>query len=178
MVFCPNCGAQVEGRFCAKCGTAVSQPAPGAGAGASYGAGPTTPPGGAPNAAYTTSAPPAATGGMTDNVAGLLCYVLTFITGAIFLAIEPYNRNPFVRFHAWQAIFFGLSWFVIGFVISIVISILAHIIGAFALLGLFISPVFALAMLCVWLFLMYKAYNREMYMLPVIGPLAAKQANS
>lgn len=173
MVFCPNCGAQVEGRFCAKCGTAVAQPAPGAGPTYAAGTAGAPPP---PNA-YATGAT-ATAGGMTDNVAATLCYVLTFITGGIFLLIEPYNKNRFVRFHAFQAIFFGLAWFVINIVLSIVLNILVHIIGAFALIGLVVWPVLGLAMLGLWIFLMVKAYQGQKFMLPVIGPLAEKQANS
>ena len=44
--------------------------------------------------APATSAPST---GLTDNVAGLLAYV-TIIPAIIFLVIEPYNRNRFVRF--------------------------------------------------------------------------------
>jgi len=31
-------------------------------------------------------------------------------------------------------------------------------------------------MLGLWLFMMYKAYNNEKFVLPIIGPLAEKQA--
>jgi uncharacterized membrane protein len=41
-----------------------------------------------------------------------------------------------------------------------------------ALVGLLIS----LAIFAYWIFLMYKAYNNELYKIPFIGDLAAKQA--
>ena len=41
--------------------------------------------------------------GLAENVAGLLCYVLGWISGLIFILIEP--ENKFVRFHAIQSIF-------------------------------------------------------------------------
>ena len=45
--------------------------------------------------------------GLTENVAGLLCYILGWITGIIFLILEPDNK--FVRFHAIQSIIvFGI----------------------------------------------------------------------
>ena len=66
MAFCPNCGAAVDGRFCAKCGTAIP-------AGAEFTAFSTPPP----------SSPQAAAAGMTNNVAGALCYALGFITGIL-----------------------------------------------------------------------------------------------
>ena len=45
--------------------------------------------------------------GLSENVAGLLCYILGWITGLIFLLID---KRPFVRFHAAQSIvvFLGL----------------------------------------------------------------------
>jgi uncharacterized membrane protein len=44
---------------------------------------------------------------MEDNVAGALCYLVGFITGVLFLALEPYSKRPFVRFHAFQSILFA-----------------------------------------------------------------------
>lgn|SRR5699024_1358722 len=44
--------------------------------------------------------------GLEENIAGLLCYLFTFVSGIIFLLIE--KENKFVRFHAMQSlIFFG-----------------------------------------------------------------------
>src|SRR5579871_190517 len=90
MPFCPKCGSNVEGRFCAKCGSAVDAGAPAYGAGAPM---PPPPPGAVAGA------------GMQENVAAALCYALGFITGIIFLVLEPYNRNRNIKFHAWQSIF-------------------------------------------------------------------------
>jgi uncharacterized membrane protein len=150
MAFCANCGSAVEGKFCAKCGSSVGAtgPTPGAGGGA---------------AASQAS-------GMTDNVVGLLCYVLGIITGIIFLVVEPYNRNRFVRFHAWQSIFFGGAMFglyvaqmILGFILPFLVT---------SLLWTLIS----LGGLAVWILLMVKAYNNERFKLPVIGDLAEKQS--
>jgi hypothetical protein len=60
--------------------------------------------GGAPGGSLPPSGPPAAAGGMTDNVASALCYVLGLITGILFLVLSPYNQNKTVRFHAFQSI--------------------------------------------------------------------------
>ena len=37
------------------------------------------------------------------------------------------------------------------------------------------SPMLSLALFALWVMLMYKAYNKEMWVLPVVGPLAQKQ---
>ena len=157
MAFCPSCGAQAEGRFCPKCGAALA---------ADTGGG-TAP--GPPPASVQSS-------GMTDNMAAALCYVLTFLTGILFLVLEPYNKNKTIRFHAFQAIFFGVAIFLISIVGSIitVAFIAVPVIGA--LFGLLFHTVLWLAFLVVWLLLMYKAYNNEKFVLPIIGPLAEKQA--
>ena len=120
---------------------------------------------------------PAASSTMSRNVAGLLCYILGIITGVVFLVIEPYKNDKFVRFHAFQSIFFWLVCFVIWIVFAFVLAGLFIGMGGFTL-WLPILWLIRLAMLAVWVFLMYKAYNNEEYKLPIIGDLAAKQAGA
>jgi uncharacterized membrane protein len=148
MPFCANCGAQVNGAFCPACGT----PAPGS-----------APPGPGPGAP-----PPSGSAGLTENVASALCYF--FIPAIIFLAMAPYNQSRTIRFHAFQAIFLTAAWIAINFALGIV---------GIALSGLgfyYIGRLVSLGGLLLWLFLMYKAYNNEKVVLPVVGPLAEKQA--
>ena len=113
---------------------------------------------------------PASTGsGLADNVAGMLAYV-TIIPAIIFLVLEPYNKSRFVRFHAWQSIFFNIAWWILWFGLHIV----AHVpfLGFFTIL---IWPLVGLGGFIVWLILLLKANKGEMYKLPVIGDLAEKQ---
>ena len=115
---------------------------------------------------------PATTGGMTDNVAGMLAYV-TIIPAIIFLVIEPYNKSRFVRFHAFQCIFFHVAWFALW----IALSIVAHI-PVLGWLTILIWPLVGLAGLIIWIILLLKANQGQMYKLPVIGDMAEKQANA
>jgi len=159
MAFCSNCGSDVQGKFCAKCGTPVgpaqaAQPGP---AGDRY----TPPPGGAPGPA------PAASAGLEENVACALCYLLGVLTGVLFLVLEPYNKNKTVRFHAFQSIFLWLATVVVWIVLGIIVPFSLYFV---------IGTLFPLATLVLWVMLMYKAYNKERWVLPVIGPLAEKQA--
>src|SRR5437660_9697159 len=71
-----------------------------------------------PACAGRSAAAPAATTGMADNVAGMLAYV-TIIPAIIFLVMEPYNKNRFVRFHAFQCLFFCVALVVIHIGLSI-----------------------------------------------------------
>jgi uncharacterized membrane protein len=98
MAFCPNCGAAVEGRYCAKCGTAVDATAP-------------------PSA----TAPAAAAAGLSENTAAALCYLLGLITGIIFLILEPYNKNKLIRFHAFQSIFLHVAVLIVWVAIRAVL---------------------------------------------------------
>jgi len=163
MAFCRTCGAQLaDGAvFCSGCGT--SQTASGATA---TGAAPAPAPGAPPVAAP-----------MANNVAGLLCYIFGFITGIIFLVIEPYKNNKFVRFHAFQSIFFSVAVFAIYMIWGFVFTSLLFMTGMWSImLGLF--WIIRLACFAAWIFLMFKAYNNEQFKLPVIGDIAAKQAGA
>ena len=169
MVFCSNCGAEVQGRFCAKCGT----PAPAAAA--SSGPPPEPPP-----SAYTAplpppSAPPQAAG-LDENMACALCYLLGLLTGILFLVLEPYNKNRLIRFHAFQAIFLNVAWIAVYIALSIVSFVLLPIPFLGPMLMIVLHLAAGLGVFILWLMLMYKAYNRERWVLPVIGPLAEKQA--
>ena len=110
--------------------------------------------------------------GLSDNAAGGLAYV-TIIPAIIFLVIAPYNRNSYVRFHAWQSIFFTIACIVIDIAVGVVARM--PFIG---FMTLFIWPLLGLLFLIVWIILLIKAFNGERFKLPFIGDLAEKQANS
>ena len=168
MAFCSKCGAQLSAGsgFCAACGAPVSAQGGTASPGASAAPAPEPP---------VTAAP--ASVPMANNVAGMLCYILGIITGIIFLVIEPYKNNRFVRFHAFQSIFFWVACFAFWMIWSyVVLSVLftpgLGMWGLVSLVGLLVR----LGMFAAWIFLMYKAYNNQEFKLPIIGDLAAKQA--
>jgi uncharacterized membrane protein len=146
MAFCSTCGAQIPDgtTTCATCAGRAAT---------------------APSANATT-------GGMTDNVAGMLAYV-TIIPAIVFLVIEPYNKNRFIRFHAWQCIFFNIAWIVLW----IGLRIVAHI-PLLGWLTILIWPLVGLAGFIVWLILLLKANQGQMFKLPVIGDMADKQASA
>jgi uncharacterized membrane protein len=171
MPFCKNCGSPVDGQFCSKCGT---QMAPAGAASA-----PPPPPAQPYVQASAPAAQPApAVGvGLTDNVAGLLCYVLGFITGVLFLVLEPYNRNKFIRFHAFQSIFFNIAIIAVMIGLSIVGVALNSIPMMWAMMGL-LHLVVSLGGLAVWILLLIKAYQGQRFKLPIIGDMAEKQAGA
>jgi len=161
MAFCSACGTQMadNAAFCPHCGKAAGQ----AGAAGT----PSAPPP-APTGSYGTTSAPATP--MAENVAGMLAY-FTIIPAIIFLLIEPYNRNRFVRFHSFQCLFTAVALLVLHVVLSFfgyIIPVLMF--GVWGLLGL--------AELALWILLVIKAYQHEMFKLPIVGDLAEKQANA
>jgi uncharacterized membrane protein len=172
MAFCPSCGAQVEGRFCAKCGTQVGAGAPAGGAGG-YQQQQAPPPPPYQQPSYQQAAPGA--GGMTTEVASGLCYILGFITGILFLVMAPYSQNRAVRFHAFQSIFLHVGGIVLWILMGIFTAVLPNILK---LLMIPVSALLGLAIMGLWLFTMVKAFQGGRFVIPVIGPLAEKQANS
>jgi uncharacterized membrane protein len=117
--------------------------------------------------------PPPAQSGLSDNSAGGLAY-LTFIPALIFLIVEPYNRNPFIKFHAWQSILLTgayIAWFIVRMVLAMVLHFLWFI---WALIGLVVF----LGFFIVWLIAIIQAFNGKKFSIPVIGAIAEKQANS
>ena len=102
--------------------------------------------------------------GLDENVAGALAYALGWITGIAFLLAE--SENQFVRFHAVQStvVFGALSvmWFV-----GWSIPFLGWVVSVF-----FVTPLSAV----LWLLLMYKAYLRQRFKLPIAGDIAEQHA--
>lgn len=101
--------------------------------------------------------------GMQANVAGLLSYLLGFITGIIFFVIE--KDNKFVRFHAMQSMLaFGFL-----FVLQMILMFIPFI-------GWVLSPIVSIVGLILWIIMMIKAYQGEFFKLPIVGEIAEKQA--
>src|SRR5579864_6094183 len=99
----------------------------------------------------TPAARPAQTtaGGLTDNVAGMLAYV-TIVPAIIFLVMEPYNKSRFVRFHAFQNIFFHAAWIVLWIALMILSAVLAFIPILGHLLAFLMWMVLAFGGVIVW----------------------------
>jgi uncharacterized membrane protein len=117
-----------------------------------------------------TAAVSAQGGGMTDNVAGMLAYV-TIIPAIVFLLVAPYNKSKFVRFHSFQCIFLTLAWIALGIALSILASI--PVLGWLTVL---IWPIVGLAGLALWIILLIKANQGQMWKVPFVGDFAEKQA--
>jgi len=100
--------------------------------------------------------------GLEANVAGLLCYVLGWVSGLVFILIE--RESKFVRFHALQSIYvFGI------------LNIAGIILSWIPFAGWFLSSVIWILWVVLWIVLMIKAYQGTRYKLPWSGDLAEKR---
>jgi uncharacterized membrane protein len=161
MAFCANCGtALTEGAgFCGSCGKPAGEGSRAATSG--------------PQIVATSS--PMASAGLTSNAAAALAYILGLVTGIIFLVLEPYKRDRFVRFHAMQAILFCAVAIVFTFGMSVVWGILFSISASLIYVVMPLRLVVALGLFLFWLFVMYQASSQREYRIPIIGAIAAKQ---
>jgi uncharacterized membrane protein len=151
MAFCPNCGSPAEGRFCEKCGAALEG-------------------GAVPGPART---PAGGSGlGMEENAVAALCY-LPFV-GVLFLLIDPYNKNRTIRFHAFQSIFYYIAWIIIVVALGIVGSIIFPVgLGFFWFM---VSRLVEFVLFVGLVIMAVKAFQRQRFLMPIVGPLAEKQA--
>ena len=147
MAFCNMCGAQIADGT-TRCSACASK------------------------AATVPVSTTATAGGLTDNMAGMLAY-FTIIPAIIFLVMEPYNRNRFIRFHAWQCLFFAGALFVLHAALSILTFV-----PVLALITVPLHVLVSLGGFIFWIIVLIKANQGQMYKLPVIGDLAEKQANA
>jgi uncharacterized membrane protein len=117
------------------------------------------PPGYVPPAQY----PPqgyAQRAGLSTNTAAALAYI-TFIPAVIFLVIEPYKRDTYIRFHAWQCI-----------VLTLVDIAGGVVFGFMGTIGLMVRSVLGLLLFVFWLIAIIRASKGERYHVPIVGDLA------
>ena len=126
--------------------------------------------------AYPPAPPAANQSGLSDNAAGGIAY-LTFIPAIIFLIVEPFNRNPFVKFHSWQSILLAGAAIAIS-ILRIFVTVFLHHIPGFWILNAMVGLVISLGFFILWLIAIVNAFNGKKFSIPLIGPIAEKQANS
>ena len=101
--------------------------------------------------------------GMEQNLEGLLCYVVGWVTGMIFLILE--KDNKFVRFHAIQSI-----------VVFGAFTVLVIIFNFIPVIGWILNLLLGIFAFILWIVLMVKAYSGQMYKLPIAGDIAEKNS--
>ena len=148
---CPHCAAQMPetAAFCPGCGYSMQ----------------------------TVTRAQGAVGVFPEPIAGALAY-LTFIPAIVFLVLEPYNKNRFVRFHSVQCLLLWGAAIVLGIALKLASVVLFIIPVLGPLLVWLVSMVVGLAVFVIWLVLVVKAFQGEMFKLPLLGDLAEQYAGS
>ena len=176
MSLCPHCGASLAEQvlFCPRCGGAVSP----------VHAEDVTPPvvpaateklrAGSKSLAASSRDTTGEELPIPENIAAVVAYV-TIVPAIVFLLLEPFKRNYFVRFHAFQHLFLWIAGFVFG-IAAAILGTLFQLIPFMRVLMFPLAGLIALAWLFLWALLVVKAYHHQMFKLPVIGDLAEQQA--
>lgn len=117
---------------------------------------------------------------LEENIAGVLCYILIWVTGIIFYFLEKENKT--VRFHAMQSILTFLPLSILGWILGF-IGAPSWTPGGYWGYGTWSPGIPALIWLSwiiwaitviLWLILMFKAYKGEKFKLPIVGDIAEK----
>ena len=106
---------------------------------------------------------PTSSTGLPEHIAGLLCYLLGWVSGLIFYLIE--RESDFVKYHATQSILvFGA------------LTLTGIVLGGVPFIGMLIAPLLSILTLALWIILMIRAFQHVRYKLPWFGDLAEKYA--
>lgn len=159
IVQCPHCGTGLPERvvFCPECGQSLEVEGEQA----------------------VASAPLVGSGEplpIPENIAAAIAYVSP-IPAIVFLYLEPFRRNGFVRFHAFQHI---VLWCV-GMAFAIAAYLLWMLLQLIPIMRVLVFPfagLIALAWFFLWLLLVVKAYHHEIFKLPYIGDLAEEWSHA
>ena len=122
------------------------------------------------------TAPAPKTPPLSNELVGALCYLVGIISGVLFLLLAPYNQNREVRFHAFQSIFLSIAWILVGSIWAALSTILGELPLMGGLLAGTVAVVLGWGFVILWLLLVIQTYRGQKMVLPIIGPLAQKQA--
>jgi uncharacterized membrane protein len=149
VVACPDCAAQMPetAAFCPGCGRAMQ----------------------------TEARAQEKVGVLSEPIAGALAY-FTFIPAIVFLLLEPYNRNRFVRFHSVQCLLLWGAGILLAIALKLV-TVLLYIIPVLGpLLVVLVSALVGFGAVVLWLVLVVKAFQGVMFQLPLLGEYATRHA--
>jgi uncharacterized membrane protein len=114
-------------------------------------------------------------GVLPQTLAGALAYC-TILPAIVFLLVAPYSRDRFVRFHSFQSIGLWLAALVIGAALRVAGFVLFFIRSLGPLVSGLASILVILGFFVIWVVLIVKALQGEMFKLPVVGDFAEQQA--
>jgi uncharacterized membrane protein len=121
------------------------------------------------------SAPRDKVGRLPENFAGALAYI-TLVPAVLFLVLDPYRRNLFTRFHSIQCLSFTVLVLALSASLKLASLVLFIIPVIGPLLAVLLSVLIGLGVAVMWLVLVVKALQGEMFKLPLLGDFAEHYA--
>jgi uncharacterized membrane protein len=120
--------------------------------------------------------------GLDANIGALLCYLGNLICalGLIYsiIVLVTDKTNKLTRFHAFQSILLSAVGIIIAFIFGTVFGVAAAAnSGILSGLGGLLYMIVALAVFAGMVYSAIKAYQGEIFKLPIIGDLADKWSN-
>lgn len=115
-------------------------------------------------------------GGLPESIAGAFAY-FSFLPAIVFLLVEPFRKNRFVRFHSVQCLLVSGVALLLAGLLKLVSLLLLVIPVLGPLLMVLIDMVVILAVLLIWLVLVVKALQGHALSLPVLGEIANRYAD-
>jgi uncharacterized membrane protein len=106
---------------------------------------------------------------LSDRLVGALAY-LTFVPALFFIFLKQYQQRKFVRFHAFQSVFFWAGVVALGLV-GLLVSRLGWL-----FVWLLVGALVMTALFFIWVVLSVKALQGEWFELPWLGTLAEQRA--
>ena len=107
---------------------------------------------------------PTSSTGLPEHIAGLLCYLLGWVSGLVFYLVE--KQSDFVKYHATQSVIvFGI------------LTLASIAVGGVPFIGMLLAPLLSVLALALWIVLMVRAFQHKRYKLPWACDLAEKYAH-
>jgi len=115
-------------------------------------------------------------GPLSANFAGAFAY-FTFVPAMLFLFLDPYRKNRFVRFHSFQSVLLCGTLLVLGAALRLagLVVFLIPVLGPLVVALVYV--VVGLAAVLLWVVLVVKAFQGELFKLPILGDFAERHAN-
>lgn len=93
---------------------------------------------------------------------------------ALIVVLTDMKRDPFMRYHGWQALFWGIAWFVLWTGLTVVGIVLSFAPFLGLVVGFLASTVLVLAWLVLSVLYAVRAFQGQRFEIPFVTQYARK----
>jgi len=113
------------------------------------------------------------TGASSENrLLAALSYPIWIV--ALVVVLTDLKRDPFLRYHGWQALFWGIAWFVLWVGLSVVGTVLSFVPFLGVLFSFLAGTLLFLAWVVLSVLYAVRAYQGQRFEIPVVTNAARK----